>query len=127
MSDVALFAQQLPAALGGIDAARDADRLIDRLVPPSGGAAPVQRLNIDPADIRKGLGQLVMTLVKLLHEVLERQAIRRMEGGTLSDEQVERLGTTLMLQAREIRSLCQQFGLEEKDLNLDLGPLGRLL
>jgi hypothetical protein len=86
-----------------------------------------QRLNVDPANVRKGLGQLAMTILKLLHEVLERQAIRRMENGTLTDGQVEELGTTLMLQAREIEKLCDEFGLEPADLNLDLGPLGKLM
>lgn len=86
-----------------------------------------QRLNVDPAQVREGLGQLVLTLVKLLHEVLERQAIRRMETGELSDSQVERLGTTLMLQAEEIRKLAGELGVAEEDLNLDLGPLGKLV
>lgn len=99
-------------------------RLIDQI---EGACTPVRALNVDPADVKRGLGQLVMTLVKLLHEVLERQAVRRMESGTLTDAEIERLGTTLMLQAREIRALCVQLGLEESDLNLDLGPLGRLL
>jgi hypothetical protein len=70
---------------------------------------------------------LVLTLVKLLHELLEKQAIRRMEGGSLSDDEVERLGSALMRQAEEIERLRMEFGLTEEDLNLDLGPLGRLL
>ena len=68
-----------------------------------------------------------MTLVKLLHELLERQGIRRIESGSLTDAQIERLGLTLMKQAQEIDRLRQEFGLEEDDLNLDLGPLGQLL
>ncbi len=78
-------------------------------------------------DAKNGLGQLVLTLVKLLHELLERQAIRRMEAGSLSGPQIERLGLTLMRQAQEIERLRTEFGLEEEDLNLDLGPLGKLL
>ena len=78
-------------------------------------------------DTKNGLGQLVLTLVKLLHELLERQAIRRIEAGSLSDQQIERLGLTLMRQAQEIERLRKEFGLEEEDLNLDLGPLGKLL
>jgi hypothetical protein len=85
------------------------------------------RITLDPENVSKGLGQLVITLVKLIHDLLERQAIRRMEGGTLSDEQVEKLGVTLMKQAEEIQKLCREFGVKESDLNLDLGPLGRLL
>ena len=85
------------------------------------------RINLDPESVKNGLGQLVLTLVKLLHELLERQAIRRIDAGSLSDEQIELLGLTLMRQAREIERLRKTFGLEEEDLNLDLGPLGKLL
>jgi len=85
------------------------------------------RLNLDQQSVKNGLGQLVLTLVKLLHELLERQAIRRMEAGSLTDSEIERLGVTLMLQAQEIERLRKEFGLEEEDLNVDLGPLGKLL
>jgi hypothetical protein len=85
------------------------------------------RLNLDASTPKNGLGQLVLTLVKLLHELLERQAIRRIEAGSLSEAQVERLGLTLMKQAQEIERLRREFGLEEEDLNLDLGPLGKVL
>jgi hypothetical protein len=86
-----------------------------------------RRLNLDQDKVKNGLGQLVLTLVKLLHELLERQGIRRMEAGTLSEDEIDRLGVTLMQQAQEIERLRLEFGLEEEDLNLDLGPLGRLL
>ena len=85
------------------------------------------RLNLDESGAKNGLGQLVLTVVKLLHELLERQAIRRIEAGSLSDQQIERLGLTLMKQAQEIERLRKEFGLEDEDLNLDLGPLGKLL
>jgi gas vesicle protein GvpK len=85
------------------------------------------RLNLEPETVKNGLGQLVLTLVKLLHELLERQAIRRIDAGGLNAEQIERLGLTLMRQAEEIERLRKEFGLEERDLNLDLGPLGTLL
>ena len=85
------------------------------------------RLNLDQNNLKNGLGQLVLTLVKLLHELLERQGIRRIEAGSLTDDQIERLGLTLMQQAQEIDRLRQEFGLEEEDLNLNLGPLGQLL
>jgi hypothetical protein len=84
-------------------------------------------LNLDENGAKNGLGQLVLTVVKLLHELLERQAIRRIEAGSLSDQQTERLGLTLMKQAQEIERLRKEFGLEDEDLNLDLGPLGKLL
>jgi len=76
---------------------------------------------------KNGLGQLVLTLMKVLHELLKRQALRRIEGGALTPVQTERLGVTLMNQAREIERLRKDFGLAEEDLNLDLGPLGKLL
>jgi hypothetical protein len=103
---------------------------VDDLLAPQSSAAQRPRngrLNLDVNDAKNGLGQLVLTLIKLLHELLERQAIRRVEAGSLSEQQVERLGQTLMGQAREIERLRKEFGLEEEDLNLDLGPLGRLL
>jgi Gas vesicle protein K len=87
---------------------------------------PARRLSLDEGTLKNGLGQLVLTLVKLLHELLEKQAIRRMEGHSLSDEEIERLGTALMRQAEEIERLRVEFGLTEEDLNLDLGPLGKL-
>jgi hypothetical protein len=101
----------------------------DLLAPQSsGGRQPrTGRLNFDVNDTKNGLVQLVLTLVKLLHELLERQAIRRVEAGSLSEPQIERLGLTLMRQAQEIERLRKEFGLEEEDLNLDLGPLGKLL
>jgi len=76
---------------------------------------------------RNGLGQLVLTLVKVLHELLKRQALRRMEANSLSLTEMERLGFTLMRQAQEIERLAKDLGLEPGDLNLDLGPLGKLL
>ncbi len=85
------------------------------------------RVNLDPDKTRNGVAQLVLTLVKLLHELLERQAVRRMEAGTLTDEQVERLGVALMKQAEELERLRKEFDLEDEDLNLDLGPLGKLV
>lgn len=90
------------------------------------GAAPQVRIAIDPERARNGLGQLVLAVVKLLHELLERQAVRRVEAGSLSEEEIERVGLALMRQAEEIERLRQEFGLREEDLNLDLGPLGKL-
>ena len=95
--------------------------------PPDQDDRPARKLNLDQESVKNGLGQLVLTLVKLLHELLERQAIRRIDSGTLTDEEIERLGYTLMRQSEELDRLCNAFGLEDKDLNLDLGPLGRLL
>lgn len=95
--------------------------------PSEGGPARTGRMNLDQDDVKNGLGQLVLTLVKLLHELLERQAIRRIDAGSLSEAEIERLGVTLMRQAQEMERLRKEFGLEEEDLNLDLGPLGKLM
>jgi hypothetical protein len=86
-----------------------------------------RKLDIDGDRVRNGLAQLVLTLVKLLHELLERQAIRRMDSGSLTEEEIERLGLTLMQQAEELDRLRDVFDLKDEDLNLNLGPLGRLL
>jgi hypothetical protein len=85
------------------------------------------KINLEPENAENGLARLVLTLIKLLHELLEKQAIRRMESGTLTDDEIERLGLTLMKQTEEIVRIAKEFGLEEDDLNLDLGPLGKLL
>lgn len=94
---------------------------------PSSLKSASRRLNLNQENVKNGLGQLVLTVVKLLHELLERQAIRRIDAGSLTDTEIEKLGITLMQQAREIDRLRKEFGLEEEDLNLDLGPLGELM
>lgn len=81
----------------------------------------------DDAAAERGLATLVLTVVELLRQLMERQAIRRVEGGTVSDEQAERLGITLMRLDERMDELVQRLGLEREDLNLDLGPLGTLL
>ncbi len=91
------------------------------------GDALSRRINSDPENVERGLAQLVLTIVELLRQLLERQALRRVEAGGLSDEQIDRLGETLMLLAERMDELKRDFGLEDRDLNLDLGPLGRLL
>ena len=85
------------------------------------------RLNTDPDAVRRDLSRLVLTLVELLRQLVERQAIRRMDQGDLSDEQVETLGLTLMRLEEAMTELCERFDLSPSDLNLDLGPLGTLL
>jgi hypothetical protein len=89
--------------------------------------APAQRFNADPENVAKGLGQLVLTIVELLRQLMERQALRRIDAGGLTDEQIERLGTTFMELDKRMEQLRAEFELEPEDLNLDLGPLGRLL
>lgn len=84
------------------------------------------RITLEPDSVKNGLARLVLTLIELLRELLERQAIRRMEVGSLSDAEVERLGTTFMQLSEQMGRLKREFGLEQEDLNIDLGPLGKL-
>jgi Gas vesicle protein K len=86
-----------------------------------------RRLNADPENLEKGLAHLVLTLVELLRQLMERQALRRIEGGTLDDEEIERLGRTFMALSERMEELKRAFGLEDEELNLNLGPLGNLL
>ncbi|HKP90180.1 MAG TPA: gas vesicle protein K [Thermoleophilaceae bacterium] len=86
-----------------------------------------RRVAADPENVQRGLAHLVLTIVELLRQLMERQALRRIDGGGLSEEQVERLGTTFMELDRRMAELREEFGLDEDDLNLNLGPLGNLL
>jgi hypothetical protein len=98
--------------------ARDLRRLDDALT---------GRVEADPENVERGLAQLVLTIVELLRRLMERQALRRVEAGGLDDETVERLGRTLMALESRMEELKRVFGLDDEDLNIDLGPLGRLL
>ena len=86
-----------------------------------------RRINADPESVERGLAQLVLTIVDLLRELMERQALRRIDGGTLDDEQIEQLGRTFMLLQERMDELVEEFGLTREDLNLNLGPLGNLM
>jgi hypothetical protein len=109
----------LPA--GDIDALRAE---LERALPPSTAAA---RWNADPEDVQRSVAKLVLTLMEFLRKLLERQAIRRMESRTLTDAEVEAVGLALMRLEETLRTMGDRFGLTPQDLNLDLGPLGRLL
>ena len=85
------------------------------------------RINIDAESVEQGLAKLVLTLIEFIRRLLEKQAIRRMEGGDLSPEQVEELGLALMKLEAKMQELKAQFGLADDELNLDLGPVGRLI
>jgi hypothetical protein len=89
--------------------------------------ALTRRIDAEPENVQRGLAQLVLTIVELLRQLMERQALRRIDGGALTEEQVERLGRTFMELDQRMEELRAEFGLEPEDLNLDLGPLGRLL
>jgi Gas vesicle protein K len=86
-----------------------------------------RRVNADPEHVEKGLAQLVLTVVELLRQLMERQALRRIEGGSLAPDEVERLGTALMRLEQRMEELKAEFELEDADLNLNLGPLGDLV
>jgi len=109
MSDTALI-----EAFGGLDS-------------PMTRQAPLARVDIDPEALQRDLARLVLTLVEFLRRLLEMQAVRRMEAGSISDAQAEALGSTL-LQARDaVLDMCARLDVAPDTLNLDLGPLGRLM
>jgi uncharacterized protein YjiS (DUF1127 family) len=91
------------------------------------GSGLPSRVNADPETVERGLAQLVLTLIELLRQLMERQALRRMDEGSLSDEEIERLGQTFMRLAERMDELKEHFGLRDEDLNLNLGPLGDLM
>ena len=101
MDDLGLAAAEIPSALSG-------------------------RLNADPERVERGLAQLVLAVVDLLRELMERQALRRMEGGSLDDDEVERLGVAFMRLNDRMAELKDEFELTDDDLALSLGPLGNL-
>jgi hypothetical protein len=98
--------------------------LNQELVSLANGTA--QRIDCTPENIEQGLARLVLSLIELLRRLLERQAIRRMEGGSLEDAKIEEMGLALMKLEQKIRELADHFGLRPEDLNMDLGPLGTL-
>jgi hypothetical protein len=87
----------------------------------------LSRLEADPEKVEQGLAKLVLTLIELLRQLMERQAVRRVEAGGLTDEEVERMGDTFMRLEERMQQLKIIFGLENEELNLNLGPLGNLL
>ena len=106
---------------------------MSQLIQTRQGDQPGQRVRYrldaddDPKAAERGLAALVLTIVELLRQLMERQALRRVDDGTVTDEQAERLGYTLMRLEERMGELLDEFGLEWEDLNIDLGPLGPLL
>jgi hypothetical protein len=88
---------------------------------------PQRLLDLDPGQIERDLCRLVLTVVELLRQLMEKQAIRRMEGETLNEEEVERLGLAFARLDEKMEELKEVFGLNDEDLNIDLGPLGTLV
>ena len=114
MTDVNAGLAEMVAGLGSVSAELD-------------GPRQATRIKADPENVERGLAQLVLTIVELLRQLMERQAIRRMDAGSLSDDEVERMGETFMKLEQRMEELREHFGLAPEDLNLDLGPLGRLM
>jgi len=86
-----------------------------------------KRIDANPKNVERGLAKLVLTLVELIRKLLEKQAMRRIEGGSLTDEEIERIGLTLLKLENKMQELKQIFGLKDEELNLKLGPLGNLM
>ena len=102
------------------------DDLRRELERSAGGSSPL-RWNADPDDVQRSVAQLVLTLVEFIRRVLERQAIRRMEAGTITDRQTEEIGRALMKLEETVVDIGAKFGVLPEDLNLDLGPVGKLM
>jgi len=119
--------KRLVAKAGGLTVTEVA-RLDDlrRELERESGRSPL-RWNADPEEVQRSVAHLVLTLVEFIRRLLERQAIRRMEGGTLTDEQTEDIGRALMTLEETVRDLAARFGIPVEDLNLDLGPVGKLI
>jgi hypothetical protein len=96
-----------------------------QLTESGGGGAPRARVELEPGKIERGLLRLVLSLIELLRQLMEKQAMRRIDAGSLTLEEVDRVGRSLMEMETTIRRLQTQFGID--DLNMDLGPIGRLL
>ena len=118
MSDNSGLKQSSESAVEGEDQTVAALHAIARSLP--------ERINADPERVEQGLARLVLTVIELLREILEHQAVRRMDGGTLNEQEVERLGLALLKLNHRMDELKEVFGLTDEDLNIDLGPLGRL-
>lgn len=91
------------------------------------GMAGPRRIAIDPQKVEHDLARLVLTVIELLRQVIEKQAMQRVDNGTLTDDEIERLGQALIAIENRMEDLKQVFGLQAKDLTLNLGPLGDLL
>jgi len=121
-------APRVVAKTGGVTVTEVAelDALRRQIERASHAAAPL-RWNADPEEVQRSVAQLVLTLVEFIRKLLERQAIRRMEAGTLTGEQTENVGQALMKLEETVIDIAAKFGLSPDELNLDLGPVGKLM
>ena len=111
--------QRLSGDLSELDSFARELASVDRVIP--------RRINADPARAESGLAKLVLTLIELIRQLLEKQAVRRIEAGSLTEEQIERMGETFLQLEQKMAELKEAFGLAGEDLNVNLGPLGELL
>ena len=120
--------RKIVARRGGLTVSELAklDDLRRELERTSTAASPL-RWNADPDDVQRSVAQLVLTLVEFIRKLLERQAIRRMEAGTLTDQQTEDIGRALMKLEETVVDIAARFGVLPEDLNLELGPIGKLM
>ncbi|MBO2450725.1 gas vesicle protein K [Actinomadura barringtoniae] len=112
---------------GHLPQERDAPMAARPIRSTPGSTGVMQRIRSDPENVERDLVKLVLTVVELIRQLMERQAIRRVESETLTEEQVEEVGLALMRLEEAMAKLKDHFGLDAADLNLDLGPLGPLL
>jgi hypothetical protein len=119
-------ARTAPAAVTAAQLRALRREIEQRMQPPRKSDAPL-RWNPDPDDVQRSVVQLVLTIVEFLRQLMERQAIRRMEQKTLTRKEVEAVGLALMRLEETVRDIGKRFGLAPEDLKLDLGPLGKLL
>lgn len=122
MSDPGMTAELDSRLHGDLTALQD---FADELAQVDAGLP--RRINADQRSVEQGLAKLVLTLIELIRRLMEKQAIRRMEAGSLTDEQIERLGETFLKLEEKMAELKATFGLRDQDLNLSLGPLGDLM
>ncbi len=108
-----------------ISASEDLAALTEGMI--SARAASPNRVVLDPDKVERGLAQLVLTVIELLRQLMERQALHRVENGTIDDAAIERLGLAFMRLDARMDELKATFGLRDEDLNIDLGPLGKLM
>jgi len=108
-----------PAAGDGLERVAEELEKLDRALPA--------RIDANPEEVERGLAKLVLTLIELVRRLLEKQALRRIEGGRLTDDEIERLGLTFLRLAQRMKELQGAFNLTDEDLNLNLGPLGDLM
>ena len=121
--------QKKVVAIGGGLTVQEVSKIDDlrRELQRTRAAASPPRWNADPDDVQRSVAQLVLTLVEFIRKLLERQAIRRMEAGTLTDQQTEDIGRALMKLEETVVDIAARFGVLPEDLNLDLGPIGKLM